>query len=241
MKKFLLAGAALALLSSAASAADLPRAVAKAPMAAAPYAQPYFSWTGGFIGVHGGYSVTEDFAVSAPGLGGLATGLKPKGGFFGAEVGYNYQFAPNWVVGISGDAFLSDISDSKTLASFGGLNVGATSKLDKFGTVRGKIGYAIDRVMVYGTGGLAVGYNEGTLNFGIPGATVRAFDSQTHVGWAAGAGVDWAFTNTLSWKSEYLYMDLSSKRYFSDIGAAIDVHPTYHVFKTGLDVKFSAF
>ncbi|MGY3581484.1 outer membrane immunogenic protein [Bradyrhizobium sp. USDA 4341] len=243
MKKFLLAGAAFALLSSAAGAADLPRAMAKAPIAAAaPYAQPFFSWTGGYVGLFGGYGFSGDDTKVSVGGAPLVTGLKPEGGFFGAELGYDYQFAPNWVIGIAGDAALSDINDSKTIAAIGGYSVGAGSKLDKFGTVRGKLGYAIDRVLVYGTGGLAVGYNEATANIRYPGGSVSAFDSQTHVGWTAGAGLDWAFTNTLSWKTEYLYADFGKKSYFSNVGlGSVEVHPTTHIVKSGIDFKFSAF
>lgn len=243
MKKILLAGAALALLSSAAGAADLPRAMAKAPMAsAAPYSQPFFTWTGGYVGIFGGYGFAGDDTKVSVGSTPLATGLKPEGGFFGAELGYNYQFHPNWVIGIVGDAALSDIHDSKTIASVAGYRVGASSKIDKFGTVRGKLGYAIDRVMIFGTGGLAVGYNEATANIGYPGGSVSAFDSQTHVGWSAGAGVDWMFANNFSWKTEYLYADFGKKSYFSNVGlGSVDVHPTTHMVKSGIDFKFSAF
>lgn len=240
MKKLLLAGVALATISASASAADLPRSYKAPAPAPAPFAQPYFSWTGGWIGVSGGYALSDNERISPAGGSAVNTGLRPEGGFFGGEIGYNYQFAPNWVVGISGDAFLSDINDSKTLVSFGGVNIGASSKLDKFGTVRGKLGYAIDRVMVYGTGGLAVGYNEGTIFANTALGNARLFDSQTHIGWAAGAGIDWAFTQNMAWKTEYLYMDLGSKRYFNDI-LPVDVHPTFHVIKSGIDFKFSAY
>lgn len=244
MKKFLLAGAALALLSSAAGAADLPRAMAKAPIAA-PYAQSaIFSWTGGYGGIVGGYAWGEA-EINPIGAAVLPVKLKPEGGFFGAEIGYNYQFAPNWVAGISGDAFLSDISKGETLASAGGVSLGGTSKLDKFGTIRGKIGYALDRVWVYGTGGLAIGYNEGTLDIATPVGGTRLFDSQTHVGWAAGAGVNWAFMPNVTWSTEYLYVDLGKKTYDFAPGTsgalAFDVHPTYHLVKSGLNFKFSAF
>lgn len=249
MKNALLAGVALAILSAgAASAADLARApITKAPIAQ-PYAAPFFTWTGGYIGVSGGYAATESFSTSTPGGGLLAapagsfdTGLKPEGGFFGGHIGYNWQIPGSmFVLGVEGDAFLSDISDSRTILTFGPASIGATSKLDKFGTVRGRLGVAVDRALFYATGGVAIGYNEATVDLALAGFGARVFDSQTHVGWTVGGGVEYAFANNWTAKAEYKWVDLESKTYNFAPGIApgVEIHPSFHTVTAGISYKF---
>jgi outer membrane immunogenic protein len=239
MKKALLAGIALAVISAAsASAADLPRAM-KSPVQA-PYAQPYFNWTGWYAGVSGGYALSDKLETSTSG-GSFATGLKPEGGFFGAQIGYNWQIPSSmFVLGVEGDAFLSDINASHTIASFGPIAVGASSKLDKFGTVRGRLGIAVDRTLFYATGGVAIGYNEATLNISALGLGARAFDSQTHVGWTAGGGAEYAFAHNWTAKLEYRYAAFQSKGYDFAPGIIprVDIDPSFHTVTAGINYKF---
>jgi len=82
-----------------------------------------------------------------------------------------------------------------------------TDKLEWFGTVRGRLGWAFDRWMPYITGGWAYGHGEinGTSTVG---ALATAFStSQNYSGWTIGGGVEWAFANNWSAKAEYLYID----------------------------------
>jgi len=135
MKKTLLAGFVLsAFAASSAMAADLARPVYKAAPA------PLFNWTGFYVGGHGGYGWADD------------ANLSPKGWFGGGQVGYNWQYAPNWVFGVEADISGSDISET----NLAGAPL-VSSKINYFGTARGRLGYTVDRVMVYGTGGLAFG------------------------------------------------------------------------------------
>lgn len=145
----LLSSAALLVGAAAASAADLPaRNVYKAPIAA-----PAFSWTGIYIGGNVGYGWgrTRGTAATTPTIGGL-----PGPGQFdldgivgGGQIGANYQIA-NWVLGIEADYQGSSVDGSGTLGA-----VTDSAKVERFGTVRGRLGYAWDRWMVYGTGGYA--------------------------------------------------------------------------------------
>lgn len=211
MKSVLLAGIALgALVSGPVLAADLGRPSAmpvKAPVVAAP---PAFSWTGFYIGGNTGYSWGSGKDA--------IDGVDPNGWLAGGQVGYNYQFQNNVLVGLEADIQGGDIS--------GGAN-GLDSKLDYFGTVRARLGYAFDRVLPYVTGGLAYGRNTIT-DFGID-------SSNTHVGWAAGAGVEYALTNNWTARAEYLYMDLGSKTY-DNIGA--DAGLTSSTARLGVNYKF---
>ncbi len=162
-KRLLLSGIALAALAIAApaSAADVP---GRGPIYKAAPA-PLFNWTGFYIGGHGGYGWAD------------ADNLDPKGWFGGGQVGYNWQYAPNCVFGVEADISGSDISET----NLAGAPL-VSSKINYFGTARGRLGYTVDRVMVYGTGGLAWAHNR--ANDGLVQADA------TQVGWTAGRAID---------------------------------------------------
>src|SRR5262245_20747039 len=137
MRKVLgLVGATL-LFAGPALAADLGR---PPPLKAAPLV-PVFSWTGLYLGVHGGYGWSS------------SDGLDLKGGFGGGQVGYKYQIN-NFVLGIEGDIAWADISqivngiDPITL-----LPLSATIKFDTLASLRGRLGVAFGTTLIYGTGG----------------------------------------------------------------------------------------
>ncbi|MEP9378284.1 outer membrane protein [Aquabacter sp. CN5-332] len=210
MKSVLLAGIALgALVSGPVLAADLARAPV-APVKAPVVAPPAFSWTGFYIGANTGYSWGSGKDA--------IDGVDPGGWLAGGQVGYNYQFQNNVLVGLEADIQGGDINGNAN---------GLDSKLDYFGTVRARLGYAFDRVLPYVTGGLAYGRNTIT-EYGID-------SSNTHVGWAAGAGLEYALTNNWTARAEYLYMDLGSKTY-DNIGA--DAGITSSTARLGVNYKF---
>ncbi|TXN54094.1 outer membrane beta-barrel protein, partial [Methylobacterium sp. WL6] len=145
----------------------------------------------------------------------------------GGQVGYNYQFTPGSgvVIGIEADAQYVDFGQNRNRFSAtpgvagGGIlpgnliyNPSGLSSLDYFGTVRGRLGYAFDRTLVYGTGGFAYG-SGGGRDFG---SGVSRNDFQT--GWAAGAGVEYALptdsflnffrSSAVTLKVEGLYVNL---------------------------------
>jgi outer membrane immunogenic protein len=190
MKRLAL-GLLLASIAGAASAADL-----SAPRAAytkAPAVSPVTNWSGFYIGAVGGYASE---ATSDP--------LGVKGGFGGGTVGYNWQFG-TYVLGLEADGAFADVSSTATLAG-----VTATAKVDAFSTVRGRFGFAVDQVLFYGTGGLALADTK--LSGTVGGVTVS--DSQTQTGWTAGAGVEWMFIPRWSLKAEYLYRRFDSVTFF---------------------------
>jgi outer membrane immunogenic protein len=201
----------------------MPVKAAPPPMAA------IFSWTGFYIGVNGGGAfgqghnvIVNETLAGAPFVSGTWPGrgtfgsLEPRGGFGGGQIGYNYQ-VQNWVWGIEADLQGASIKDSAgvTLPYISGLNtitVNSTQKVDWFGTVRGRLGIAFDRVLVYGTGGLAYGqtsYSQTmTDTFGFVAA---GSDKHTRTGWVAGGGIEWAFAPNWSVKGEYQYIDLGRR------------------------------
>jgi outer membrane immunogenic protein len=181
MKRLAL-GLLLASIAGAASAADLsaPRAYTKAPVVS-----PVTNWSGLYIGAVGGYASE---ATSDP--------LGIKGGFGGGTIGYNWQFG-TFVLGIEGDGAFADVSSTVIAPGL----ASATFKVDSFSTVRGRFGVAVDQVLLYGTGGLALADTK--LSATVLGVT--ASTSQVQTGWTAGAGVEWMFVPRWSLKAEYLY------------------------------------
>jgi outer membrane immunogenic protein len=95
---------------------------------------------------------------------------------------------------------------------FGGL-AAVNSNIRDMGTVRGRIGYAIDSVLIYGTGGYAWADNRITATG--PGGSIS--DSHVHSGWTAGAGIEVMFAPRWSVKAEYLYRSLQGETYFAGI------------------------
>lgn len=150
--------------------------------------------------------------------GNLFPGLNPNGVFGGGQIGYDQQFGA-WVLGVVADIQASDFKASSlitTPATTTGANLDESlaAKIDWFGTVRGKVGFAANDWLFYGTGGLAYGETKSTIGFactpggvGCGGIALAGSASETKVGWAAGAGVAKAFGN---WNVgvEYLHIDL---------------------------------
>jgi outer membrane immunogenic protein len=191
MKKALLTAASLVALGMApALAADLPaRTYTKAPVAVATVG----NWTGFYLGAMGGYA--KEDAAFAPVSGGLA----------GGTIGYNWQTGAV-VFGLEADAAWADLNST---AGIPGL-VTATAKVQDLGTVRGRIGYAFDQVLLYGTGGYAWADTKLT-------ATVLGLSaSESHVlsGWTAGAGAEFMVAPKWSVKAEYLYRSFSGQTFF---------------------------
>jgi len=190
MKKLLLAGASLLAMGAvAASAADLP---ARMPAKAPAYVQPMaFSWTGFYLGLNGGYGFgRSEFNGTLP-SGSFDAG----GGLFGATVGYNWQTGP-LVFGLEGDI---DWSGMRGSGSCGGISCSARN--DYLSTIRGRLGYSMDRWMPYITGGAAIG-NVKTSIAGV-GDT-----NNTKGGWTVGGGVEASIAGPWTAKVEYLHVDL---------------------------------
>lgn len=191
MKHILLAGAGVLAMASLANAADLPRQMySKAPP---PMVAPYYNWTGFYVGINGG------------GAWGTSTwdstgGFDLSGGMIGGTIGYNWQTGP-WVLGAEGDLDWANVKGST--AAIGCTTANCSTENTWLGTVRGRVGYAFDRFMPYITGGVA---------FGGVNANQAPFTggSSTQVGWAVGAGLEFAVINNITAKLEYLHYDLGS-------------------------------
>jgi outer membrane immunogenic protein len=218
MRRLIVAGAIIIAAAGSAFSADLPQPVPGAPKPYAPYSAGVYDWSGLYIGVNAGYGVgTSNWTdPNNPNPAGTpSTGDFTITGFLvGGTVGANFQTG-EFVFGVEVDGDGSGIRGTAAPASgFCALTTAALSTATGcqtqntwMGTARGRIGYAFDRVLVYGTGGLALGNIHAGLT--TPGMTTF-YDSTAKAGWAAGGGIEYAFADQWSVKVEYLYVDLGN-------------------------------
>jgi outer membrane immunogenic protein len=188
------------------------------------------------------------------------------GAFGGVQFGYNWQVAGVWVAGLEADIQASGLRGSFTrVAPLLPLSLSAEQKLDWFGTARGRVGYLVtERTLVFGTAGLAYGETEVTSNFfwsngfgNFIGASTSIHcvggapclggqGSNTSVGWTAGAGVEWAATNNVTLKFEYLHIALpDSAIVMSAVAPAIgnatvtaNFRNQFDIVRAGLNFRF---
>ncbi len=210
MKRFLLA-ALLAGVATSALAADLP--TRKTPPAPSPvYVPPTFTWTGFYLGVNGGYGF-------GGGSGGDFGG--PSGGLVGATGGYNYQIG-QFVAGVESDIDWADMTKS-------GVNIAGpySTRIDSLFTARARAGVALDRALLFVTGG----YAGADQNVSISG--IGSQSSWRSAG-VIGGGLEYAFTNNISAKVEYLYAPFAGKS--EPVGTKDDL--SLSLIRAGLNYKF---
>lgn len=193
----------------------------------------------------------------------------------GLEAGYNWQFNRNWLVGIETDFNWSRIKGTGTDSFLivpalfpGPSNFVASQNLEWFGTVRGRLGFLpTTNLLVYGTGGFAYGrvHENVTLN-AQPGvnSTIAGFSfdcvsgpncffgssSRMATGWTAGGGLEYALSNNISVKGEYLYTSLGGGDSIRAVGSETNPvaspssftaafnRTSFNVVRVGLDYKF---
>ncbi len=185
--------------------------------------------------------------------------LRDSGVVGGVQIGYNYAITGFGgyghgglsavpVIGVEADFDGSGISSGGALSQFAqgfpiGVSnyVGVESDLKYFGTVRGRLGVAFDRLLVYGTGGFAYGQTSDTVVS--PANGVYNHASNFHTGYAFGGGFEFALTNNLLLRAEYLHIDLNSKAIVANGGNeylnySVYEKPSLDIVRAGLDYKF---
>lgn len=250
LKTMIFAATAMALaLSANAYAADAVYYQDPAPVA---HSAPY-DWSGFYVGVNagiGGGNAKHPFNIADPaGVSVLNGSLNVTGAGFigGAQVGYNIQNG-GFVWGVEGDIQYAHV-DHRVSAAFavpgvGGLDVNAGTRLDWFGTIRARVGAPVtDRFLAYATGGVAYGQTTSSINASSGGVTAfEASSRNTKWGWTIGAGGEYAVTDNMSLKTEYLYTDLGKANVINaNIGggtATLDRDYRFHTVRVGLNFKF---
>jgi outer membrane immunogenic protein len=253
-------------LTVVASAADMP---VKAPIYKAPAAVVAYNWSGCYVGANAGW-IRNDSTLHvqptgryldlpgafAPALLAFVTQDYPahgSSGTAGGQVGCNVQ-RERWVFGIEGDFNWTGVDDSVSAAypqtpffsgtAFLPRSLIVTHKLDWLSTIRGRVGYSFDRLLVFGTGGLAIGRVKSSFFQQFPGITDLGSEANTRLGWTGGGGLEYAFDRNWTAKVEYLYVDLGSFSY--DAPASDDprflwtttVKTRDHIVRVGINYKF---
>jgi outer membrane immunogenic protein len=221
---------------ASANAADIYRA----PEAVGGYKDSYVpvaTWTGFYVGVNGGYAWSENSnQYSFPKFGGLSS----EGGFGGGQIGYNWQglgLGRGVVLGVEADIQGAGIDDSAKAVD----GYKYKSKLDYFGTVRGRIGYGFDKSLIYFTGGFAYGGIDNTAFNGIS----LFKKEETATGYVIGGGYEHKINPAWSLKAEYKYIDLGKNdpvgvsgafvgRTLTSFGLKVD-DDAYHTVSVGLN------
>ena len=260
MKKIASAVVMLAVGVVNASAADLSaKPYLKAPLMAA--AAPSYGWTGCYVGIEGGGNWGRAGATALTSLTPADVGLPfssdydLSGGLVGGTVGCNYQVG-RWVIGIEGDGSWTNKTGSAFDEAPFDPTTTSTLREKWFDTLRGRVGYAWDRVLIFGTGG---GAFAGTTLDVCTITAVCASDSQIRTGWVAGGGIEFSFWDNFSLKVEYLHADFGRKNYFdpplvtappaSNAPAVGPIPPTFHtrgvpltddVIRVGLNYHFGS-
>lgn len=234
MKKLALAAAMACAFAGIASAAD---------MSAAP-----FSWTGLYIGLNAGYGYGDsdaDYALNFdPVEVGGAADIVAKGALGGGQVGVNWQTG-SLVIGLEADLQAADVKgethivyvDSSVVDFHGGWN------LNWYTTGRLRAGVLVSpRLLLYATGGVAYGEVDSNFDLNVLSGLVEVGYGKTkdQLGWTAGFGFEYAFSDHVTAKVEYQYVDLGSRNitenpYFSDEYGSLTTDIAFHSVKAGLN------
>jgi outer membrane immunogenic protein len=188
------------LCGGTAGAADLGSARLLPP---APELPAFYSWTGAYVGVQAGYSWGRDrtrrFLSASGAFLGSSSRYDIDGALGGAQAGFNYQLGAI-VLGVEGD--VEAVGGRGRVRDTG---LAGRVQQDWQGSLRGRIGFAFDRFMIFGSGGASFTEFEHRLHDPVAGASESAKVSKT--GWNIGAGVNFAFTENLILGAEYRYTD----------------------------------
>jgi opacity protein-like surface antigen len=242
MKKLWLIGVAFTVLAAGpAMAAERP---VKAPVSSAPPPVPVYSWTGCYIGGQGGGGWGRETA-SAPALApGASVSGRTSGFLRGGQAGCNYQFAPNWVIGIEADGS-GDIRGDQT-ATVLGITGTAQARTDWIVSVTGRLGWSWNTVLLYAKGGAAWAGNKYFAD--IPNFAEHLEASETRTGWTVGGGIEWGFFNNWSAKLEYDFYNFGTRTLtftgtfagLPNVVPGIEIKQTISVVKFGLNYRFGS-
>jgi len=225
MKRLLLSAAASIVLAAPAFAADMPARTYKAP----PYSPPavIYNWTGFYIGGHIGGAFAGDNSL-------LGSEARFMGGVQG---GFDYQFAPNWVMGV--EAQYSWLNSNTTGVTFpAGSRI--TANNNQIGSVTGRVGYTWGPALLYAKGGYAWRDNP-NIGVSVAGTPVAFTTDGTHRdGWTVGGGLEYMFAPNWSAKAEYQYYNFGNATFSG--GPAEIVGSRFrddeHTVKVGVNYRF---
>ena len=236
---------AILTASSALCAASLPALASDFPAAKPVHVavgnpeNSNHDWNGIYGGLNGGYAFGHSKAEYAVVNGAEGAHFDDNGGLAGGQIGFNFQ-SGNMVFGFETDIDWSHIKGSTIVDEVKGSRL--SGQVDWFGTVRARIGFAVDNLLIYGTGGFAYGGIKVGLSNYIDSSSPYLSSSATATGWTAGGGSEFALNKNWSIKGEYLYVSLGNASFSLNDGntqvASGKGNTYFNVMRAGLNYKF---
>jgi outer membrane immunogenic protein len=230
------------LLTGPSFAADLPNP--KAPPLYAP--PPIFTWTGFYVGGQVGYQWTTESSGTIYGIApGAVLGGNPNynqaGVIGGGHIGYNYQIN-QIVLGIEGDV------EGASFVGSGPYHTGAyrvKTEINCEASIRGRLGYAWDRLLIYGTGGAAFADVKDSYTAYNAASAAVGYDylTSTRTGWTVGGGLEYFFRPNWTIRGEYRYTDLGTRNdvLLASSGGTLGAnrHETFNSARIGVSYHFN--
>lgn len=189
---------------------------------------PATDWSGLYAGVNGGFgwgTTTNNPAIA----GGIAAN-NSNGWALGAQVGFNADMG-GFVLGGEGDLQWTNVGYSEAAPGFDTFE----AKTDVFGTLRARGGVTVGQVMPYVTAGLALGHGTASVT---NASKVTTSQSASHFGWTAGVGLEAKATDNITFKAEYLYVDLGNQSYSGLPVGNREITQRFSVVRAGINYKF---
>jgi outer membrane immunogenic protein len=217
MKRAFLAGVALlaAVSGSAISGSAMAADMSTAPVLTKASPMGPTSWTGCYVGGEGGYAYGQSKHTAESGI---AAGLditptfNLNGEIAGGTFGCNYQTS-NFVLGIEDDlSWTNKKGSASDQLPFNAFTISATNE-KWIDTLRGRAGFAWERVFLFATGGGAVA-NIG-VNICNTALATCVSDSSNVWGWTFGVGIEWTAWDNWSFKAEYLHVDFGAPQFIN--------------------------
>ena len=185
MRIYIIAAAIGVFVSQSASAADLP---AQMPVRASPLSSAVYNWSGFYVGVNAGSTLSSVNTTDPTGVNfapvGASIGADNTGFLGGLQLGFNFQTG-NLVFGVQGDMSWTSINAGLADPFFP--TTAINYKTDWLGTITGRVGYAWDNILIYGKGGAAWVHNN--VSVSDPSVPLSAVGIETRNGWTAGGGI----------------------------------------------------
>ena len=221
-------------MTAPAPAADLggsPRVQVAAPDY---YEAPAYNWSGlyfgGFVGGAHGVWTVDFFRNNNHGHAEEGQDGFEGGGY----AGYNVQMSRNWVIGIEGDLGASNAEEKNDVFD----NDTSLARIDTFGSIRGRLGYVYDRMMVFGTAGVAFGSITNDIQKGRNAGEQIVLENDWQAGLAVGAGLEYAFTNNWIGRAEYQYANFGTTTLLNRDGNRAEMENELHQLRIGMAYKF---
>lgn len=193
-----------------------------------------FNWSGGYVGGFLGYehAVWDLEFIRNNNHGFARSGADGYGA--GGYIGYNYEFRSHFVLGVEADLGTTNASQNNEIFD----NDDSLASYGTFGSVRARVGYAFDRLMIYGTGGWAYGNVTNEIQKGQNAGEQIVADNVWRNGWALGAGADYAFSDHWIGRAEYIYSNLGTITQVNADGNTANMLNEENLFRVGLAYKF---